>query len=261
MTYTTIKKERVGSTAIITINQPETMNKLDFTNMEEIISALKEEERNLECTAIILTSVGDYFCGGGNLGDFRTKCSMEIRDFGDSLKSIHCTIAGLSKPVIAAVQGHAFGGGFSLVEACDLAVASEEACFATPESRHGLGPAIAMVGAIQTVPKKMAMQLAFLGDQLTAEEALEKGLVNLICPKEDVLSKTIEIAERISKNNPSAIALCKKLYIQTVDLSYDKQLEYAIGILVSMLKADDAAIAYRANQEGDKPVWKNGSVS
>lgn len=258
MIYTTIQYEINGSTAIIKINQPDTMNKLDFTNMKEMIHALKESESNIECTSIILTSAGEYFCGGGNLGDFRTKTSMEIREFGDALKSIHCTITGLSKPVIAAVQGHAFGGGFSLVEACDLAVANIDACFATPETKHGLGPAIAMVGSIQTLPKKIAMQLALLGDVLTAEEALEKGLVNFLCPKEEVLSKAIELGERISKNNPSAISLCKRLYLKTVDLSYDQQLEYAIGMLVTMLKSEDATIAYEANQEGRKPIWKNG---
>ena len=256
MIYSSIVKEIRDEISIIKINKADKMNKLDIQCLSEIVCALKEEEKSCLCSVIILTAEGEFFCGGGELGDFRKKTSVEIREFGEALKNLLSTITGLTKPVIAAVNGHAHGGGFSVMEACDLALASSDATFAIPEFKGGLSPVISLIGVMQTVSRKTAMRLALMSDILSAKEALKEGIVNWICEKEELLDNALEIAKKVALNNPSSVALCKKLYNEARDLTYDKQLDYAINTLISMLKTENAKEVLNAREERRSPVWK-----
>lgn len=254
--YVTIAKEIHKGICIVTLRQPEKRNKLDIRCMEELIAVFCEQEEDPACRAIILAAEGEYFCGGGDLGDFRTKNTMEIRKFGEHLKKLFCTITRLSKPVIAAARGHVHGGGFTLLEACDLAVAGFESTFAIPEFAGGLSPVLSLVGVMQTVTRKTAMRMALLSEVLTASEALAAGIVNYVCENEKVLEKAMELALKISSLNPSSVHLCKKLYNSSRDLPYETQLEYGVGILTAMLTTENAKEVLDARDEGRDPVWK-----
>ena len=147
--YETIKKTVDEAITILEINRVDSMNKLNMVCMKELIQALLLAQAEDACRVVVITGVGEYFCGGGELGDFRTKSAVEINDFAQTLIELVCTIKKLTKPVIAAVQGSALGGGFSLVEACDLAFSIPEANFGIPEMKGGFCPAIALIGVIQ----------------------------------------------------------------------------------------------------------------
>ena len=242
---------------IMTINRPESRNKLSIACMEEMSEILRSAEGESNCRAVILTSAGEYFCNGGDLGDYRVQSSIDIINFGSSFIKLHNTIINLSKPVIAAVQGHANGGGLNLVEACDLAVSSRHATFAVPEIRTGLAPMMAMAGLSRVLPRKGCMELSLLGESITAERALEIGLINRICEKEYVIDEAVKLANRIAERNPTAVALCKKLYSKTDAIAYNQKLEYGLNMLVSLLKSEDAWEALTANEENRTPKWKN----
>jgi enoyl-CoA hydratase/carnithine racemase len=257
MKYDTVLTETSNEVHRLAIHRPEVGNKLNIQCMEELTDALKAAEADRLCRAIIITGSGEYFCGGGELGDYRAQSSMQIREFGKSFIRLHLTITGLSKPVIAAVQGPALGGGFNLVEACDLAVASEEATFGVPEIHSGLAPMMALTGVSRSLHRKGVLELALFGEAITARRALEIGLVNLVCDKEKVLEKSMEYAKKLAQKNPTAVSLCKKLYGELDAAGYERQLECGLNMLVALLKSDDAREAFTAREENRSPQWKN----
>lgn len=257
MSYQFIKEEIIKNTYVITINRPEIENKLNIGCMDEISASLKKAEADPDCKCVILTSVGEYFCNGGELGDFRYKSPMEIRAFGESFVNMHTTISGIKKPVIAAVTGHALGGGMNLVEVCDLAVASDDVMFGVPEMKSGLAPMMALTGVTRVASRKAAMEIALFGDSMTAHRALERGIVNIVCDRKEVMDKALEMAERIAKSNPVAVSLCKGLYQKIGSANYRQNLESGLDMLVSLLKSEDAAEVLNAKEQKREPVWKN----
>lgn len=256
MQYEFILQQIMDKVYILTINRPEIKNKLNVPCMKELIQALKSAEEDRECSAIVLTGSGNYFCNGGELGDYRINSSVEILEYGNAFIKLHTTIIGLSKPVIAAVQGFAHGGGFSLVEACDFAVASEKVTFGVPEMHSGLAPMMALTGLAQVLSRKKVMELSLFGDPISAQNAVNIGLINEICKPEGVLPRAVEIAKHLSLNNPTAMSLCKKLYQSMDGLNYEKQMECGLNILISLLKSEDAKEALTAEEQKRTPVWK-----
>lgn len=252
----TILRETQDRVAILTLNRPEAGNKLNIQCMDALADALREAEADPGCGAVILTARGEVFCGGGELGDYRGKSAMEIRRFGGSFIKLHTTIVRLVKPVIAAVQGDALGGGMSLVEACDLAVASEEASFGVPEIKSGLAPMMALTGVRRLRARKGCLEMALLGESVSAARAQEIGLINWVCPQSEVLDLARAIAGRLAANNPTALALCKKLYAQADALPYERQLDAGLDTLVALLKSEDAAEALTAREEKRPPAWR-----
>lgn len=256
MTSQTVQKEMRDRVAILALNRPEAGNKLNIEMMTALAEALRENEADPGCGAVILTARGEVFCGGGELGDYRQKSAVEIRRFGESFIRLHTAITRLTKPVIAAVQGDALGGGLSLVEACDLAVAADEASFGVPEIRTGLAPMMALTGVRRVRSRKGCLEMALLGESVSAARAQEIGLINWICPRSRVLDQALAIAGRLAAANPTAVALCKKLYAQGDALPYERQLEAGLDTLVALLKSEDAAEALTAREEKRPPVWR-----
>jgi enoyl-CoA hydratase/carnithine racemase len=242
---------------ILTINRPAQQNKLDIACMDKLTTLLQEAEADESCRVVVLTGVGDYFCSGGELGDYRFKSSVDIRRFGRTFIKLHSAISNLEKPVLAAVQGDVFGGGMSILEACDLAVAVEDAKFGTPEITTGIAPMMALAGVVRVADRKGAMQMALLGEAIDAKKALAVGWINWVCPRSELMQTMFEIADNIAARNPVAVSHCKKLYGQIGANHYENQLEAGLGMLVSLLKSDDAAEALRARQNQTQPQWRN----
>ena len=256
MDETTILREIRDRVWVLTLNRPGAANRLNNELLETLAGHLDQAAADPACATVVLTAAGDVFCGGGELGDYRGQSAMEIRRFGESFIKLHAAIVRSAKPVVAAVQGDALGGGLSLVEACDLAVASEEASFGVPEIKAGLAPMMALTGARRIRSRKGCLEMALLGESVSAARAQEIGLVNWVCPRSKVLDMAFTIAGRLAVSNPTAMALCKKLYAQGDALPYEHQLEAGLDTLVALLKSEDAAEALTAGAEGRAPVWK-----
>ncbi|MGQ9779823.1 MAG: enoyl-CoA hydratase/isomerase family protein [Bacillota bacterium] len=253
--YRHVIVEQKDRAAILKINRPEAGNRLNLSCLKELTAAFRAAEEAPEARAVVLTGGGENFSEGGDLGDFRRESPAEIRRFGAALVALHRAITESAKPVIAAVRGAANGGGLSLVEACDLAVATRDATFALPEIGSGLAPMISLAGPARLLPRKGVMEMALLGAPITAQRALEIGLINWICEGDDPMPLALSVAERLACANPTAVALCKRLYREMDARPYAERLRRGREMLVALLTSEDAREALTAREEGRLPRW------
>jgi len=250
-----IEKE-IDNAQIIILNRLDSNNKLSIDFMKKIAKSINDAI-SYKMRSIIITNQGEYFCGGGELGNYTKKTSLEIAEFGEVFINLHKMIYNSPIPIIAAVKGKVMGGGFSFVEACDFAVASEESTFCVPEIKSGIAPMMALVGVKNVLTKKKCYELALLGKEMNAREAQEIGLINKALPMKEVQEFAIDISNQIASSNPSAIKLCKELYASMDASDYEAQLNKGLLYLIKLLKSSDAELAYNSKGKIDNSIWEN----
>jgi enoyl-CoA hydratase len=203
-----VRTERVGSTLLITIDRPQARNAVDAAVAAGLAAALDELESDPTLRVGVLTGAENTFSAGMDLKAALKGESPEIpgRGFGG------LTEAELTKPLIAAVEGFAMGGGFELALGCDLIVAAENAQFGLPEVKRGL---IAAGGGVIRLPKRiphhLAMEFLLTGEPVTGRRAGELGLVNRVTPSGDAAAVAVGLAEKLAENAPLALAAVKKI--------------------------------------------------
>lgn len=208
MNYENIKLNTEGKTAIITINRPESLNALNagvFTDLDNIFDELENNDR-IRC--VIITGSGEKsFVAGADIKEFSSHNADEAKQLSKRGHSVFNKIENSCKPVIAAVNGFALGGGLELAMACHIRYASENAKLGLPEVTLGLIPGY---GGTQRLPKLVgkgiANEMIFTAKMISADRAKVIGLVNEVFPIEELLIKAKELAEQISKNSPQGIA-------------------------------------------------------
>ena len=191
----------------ITVNRPDKLNALNKLTVQEIGQAISEAKANAEVKAIIITGSGvKGFIAGADISEFVGLSTEQGKAMAKAGQDVFKSIEDCPKPVIAAVNGFALGGGCELAMACHLRVASDNAKFGQPEVNLGL---IAGYGGtqrlIQLIGKTKAMELHLTGDMITAEQALFLGLVNYVVPQAELIPRCIEILERIKSKSPKAV--------------------------------------------------------
>ena len=205
-----VKYREQGGIAYITINNPQKMNILDFDVYHGLFSAFKSIEEDDHVGVAILTGEGDKaFVCGQDISTFQVSDLREAKKFVRFCLKMFTELESLSKPIIAAVNGLALGGGTEILLACDIVVASEKARFGLPESGVGVAPLWGIIRLANVVGSHKAKELMMTGDMISAEEALRIGLVNKVVPHEKVLKVAKEIAGRILLKAPLAIDLIK----------------------------------------------------
>lgn len=239
MTFENIILERQEKISIITINRPESLNALNGATISELSSALDLIENDTDFRVIIITGSGQKsFVAGADIkefSDFGQNEAEQLARNGQNL--LFNKIENLKKPVIAAVNGFALGGGLELAMSCHIRYASENAKLGLPEVTLGLIPGY---GGTQRLPKLVgkgiANEMIFSAKMISAEKAKEIGLVNEVYPIENLLPKTIELASIISKNSPQGISKA----IAAVNAS-DNQNGYEIEIksFAELFETDD----------------------
>ncbi len=257
MEFNTLQVSMVGKVCFVRFNRPESSNKLSIEMMREFKNLLAEKTEDPDCCAVVLAGQTDCFCAGGELGDFRKKTSFEVKQFGNAFISMHLAMQYFPKPVIAAVEGYAFGGGCSVVEACDLAVSSDEALFAVPEMAGGLPPAMGFSGLFAALPKKRAMELGLLSKKLTASEAHEWGLVNEVVTADQVIPRALELGRYFEDKNMTSIKYFKEMVRDMSFLDYERRLRIGEGCMLSAFTSDDGREVLTAQEENRAPQWKN----
>lgn len=199
-------------TALLTLNRPQRLNALSYALIDALMAALDHIETDAGIRAVILTGAGERaFSAGADIDEFtasiRQGRAATLRDFVRRGQAMTARLEGFRKPVIAAVNGLAFGGGCEITEAVHLAVASERASFAKPEIRLGMPPTF---GGTQRLPRlvgrKRGLELLLTGDPFPAQRALEIGLVNAVVPHHDLLPAARALAERIIRHSQDAVA-------------------------------------------------------
>lgn len=255
MSYENIILSREDKTAIITINRPESLNALNAKTIKEISSALDELASDHEVRVIILTGSGEKsFVAGADIkefSDFNQEKAEELARNGQNI--LFNKIENLSKPVIAAVNGFALGGGLELAMSCHIRYASENAKLGLPEVTLGLIPGY---GGTQRLPKLVgkgiANEIIFSAKMIPAQKAKEIGLVNEVFPIEELLTKTKELAKTIANNSPMAISRA----IQATNLSdTDKGFETEIKYFGELFELEDKKEGVSAFLEKRKPSF------
>ena len=208
MNYNNILTERIDSLAKITINRPNKLNALNRETIKELHEAFKAMEKEEDIKVIILTGSGEKaFVAGADISEF---ADFSVKEGGklaaEGQKLLFDFVENLSKPVIAAVNGFALGGGLELAMACHFRVASDNARMGLPEVSLGVIPGYGGTQRLpQLVGKGRAMELIMTAGMINAEKALQYGLVNHVVPQEELMPLCEKLASQISKNSPVAI--------------------------------------------------------
>ena len=208
--YSTLLFEQKGEIAIVKVNRPEALNALNATVLEELSDIFGEIDADDSIGIAILTGEGRAFVAGADIAAMKEMTALEGRAFMIKGQAVMQKIETVSKPVIAAVNGFALGGGCELAMACDFRFASEKAKFGQPEVNLGIIPGF---GGTQRLPrlvgKGMAKMLIFSAEMIGAEEAKAIGLVEKVFPPEDLLAETEKFAKLILSKAPIAVRLAK----------------------------------------------------
>ncbi|MER7741887.1 enoyl-CoA hydratase-related protein [Streptomyces sp. NPDC096538] len=226
----TIQTERAGATLIIRLNRPEALNALDVEAMRTLNQVLRDLRDDTTLAVGIITGTGDRaFCTGADLKKtlppkvsfaqaYFAPYEQSIED-GLYVRAITLSELNIGKPLIAAVNGHALGGGAEIALDCDLRIASENATFGLPEARWASVPAVGGVSKLlRAVPRAVAMKMILTGDRISAEEAHRVGLVSDVVPADELLPTAMKLADRITSNGPLAIKSLKALADRTQDM-------------------------------------------
>jgi enoyl-CoA hydratase/carnithine racemase len=225
--------ERREGTLVLTISDPASRNALSEQVFAAGIEALDVAETDASVRCIVLRGEGAHFCAGGNLQQLKGNRKADPQVQGAMLQRFHDFVEALRvfpKPVIAAVEGAAAGGGFSLALACDLIVAADDAKFILSYGRIGLSPdGGASWQLMQRVPRNLALQLLWLSEPITAQQLHTHGIVNWVSTSGQALTQALEVAERLAQCAPNAIASAKELVNQWPERSLAQQLDSERG--------------------------------
>src|SRR5512139_885965 len=228
MDYKNILVSFEGEIGVLTINRPKALNSLNIETLQDIQMGMQEVKNNHSCKILVLTGAGDKaFVAGADIAEMRGMNSMEALNFA---KLGHMTlkmIQDLDRPVIAAVNGFALGGGTEIALACDFIYASENARFGFPEVTLGIFPGF---GGTQRLPrligKGKAKELILTGKMVTAQEAYQMGIVNRVFPQASLMEETKKVALQIAANGTIGVRLAK----MAVDTGFNMDLTDALTL-------------------------------
>jgi enoyl-CoA hydratase/carnithine racemase len=255
MSYEAILVERDAPVATITMNRPERRNALSVDMMNELIDAFKTLSREKDVRVIILAANGPAFSAGHDLRELVGGTINNYRYVFDVCTELMTTIQAIPQPVIAQVQRIATAAGCQLVATCDLAVAAEEARFATPGVKIGLFCTTPMVALSRAIGRKRALQMLLTGEPVPAHTAAEWGLVNRVVPAEELVSATRALALSIAHASPLTVALGKQAFYSQIDLDQPKAYAYAKEVMSMNALAVDAQEGMCAFLEKREPTW------
>ncbi len=245
--------ERRGDVLLITLNRPEVRNAVNAALAAGVAGALDELDSDESLSVGVLTGAGGFFCAGMDLGAF---VKGESPWFGDR------GFAGIAqrasrKPLVAAIEGFAVAGGMEIALACDLIVAAKGAKIGIPEATRSL---VAAGGALLRLPRRMpyhvVMELALTGDPLPAERFHEFGVVNRLAEPGSAVDVAIELAERLAKNGPLALAASKRILQEQFDWSSADMWDKQGAISGPVFASEDAKEGANAFKEKRDPVWQ-----
>lgn len=203
--------------AFIVLNKPDSMNAIDPDMMDQLVSSLQTLENDDEVKVIVLKGEGNCFSAGGDLSNVNSEDIRDLRKMMKRYGRAAMTIQQTEKPVIAMVKGYAIGGSMSLVLACDIILAAEDAKFSTAFLQIGLTPEMgSLIFLPLTIGLYKAKELWFSGRKVTAKEAYDMGFVNRVLPKEEIDDATIKLAKEIAKMPQTAVRVTKRISNSTI---------------------------------------------
>jgi len=255
MSYQSICLERDGAHAVVTLNRPQRRNALSLDLMLELIACLDVIGRDREIRSVILAAAGKVFCSGHDLSEMVGRDINEYRRLFDVCSELMTKIQSIPQPVIAEVQGIATAAGCQLVATCDLAIAAEQAAFATPGVRIGLFCTTPMVALSRAIGRKRALEMLLTGEMVPAATAAEWGLINRVVPAAELPAETRKLAARIADASSLTVSLGKQAYYTQIDLDQPKAYAYAKEVMSMNSLAADAQEGISAFLGKRSPCW------
>lgn len=241
----------------LTLNRPQARNSLSQPAIRELLATFQEIAGDDSVRVVILAGAGPAFCAGHDLKEMRA--ADYAPDYAEGLfadcAELMQAIVNLPKPVIARVHGIATAAGCQLVASCDLAVAADDARFATPGVNIGLFCSTPMVALSRNVAPKHAMQMLLTGDMIDAATALRFGLVNELVPAAELETRTLQLARQIASKSPLTLAIGKEAFYHQAALPLDEAYAYTRQVMVGNLQALDAREGIDAFIDKRQPTW------
>jgi enoyl-CoA hydratase len=249
------KEDEIG---IVTINRPKALNALNIEVFSELYTMFSEIENNPAIRVVILTGNGKAFVAGADILEMKDRNSVNIEEFVKIARKAGDAIYHLSKPVIAAINGYAFGGGEELSLACDLRIASENAQFGQQEINLGIIPG---GGAIQRLTRLVGMtkakEIVYTGDVIGARTALEIKLINKVVPADSLMDEARALAKKLLGKSSVALAYAKKAFNTGADMSLAAGMDLDESYFARCFATEDQKEGMQAFVEKREPEFKN----
>jgi enoyl-CoA hydratase/carnithine racemase len=255
MPYQNLLRTTEGQLGIITLNRPDRRNALSLELMLELINCLDEFSKDTSIRAIILAANGKVYSSGHDLSEMVDRNVNDYRRIFDVCTELMTKIQSIPQPVIAQVHGLATAAGCQLVATCDLAIASEQAAFATPGVKIGLFCTTPMVALSRAVGRKRAMEMLLTGKLVDAATAADWGLVNRVVPAGQLEAETRRLACQIAEASSFTVALGKQAYYSQIDLDQPQAYAYAKEVMTMNALAEDAQEGISAFLEKRHACW------
>ncbi|HEY4612401.1 MAG TPA: enoyl-CoA hydratase-related protein [Bacteroidota bacterium] len=241
--------------AVVQFNRPEVLNALNIKLMEELADALEALDKDDEVRCVILTGNEKAFAAGADIKEMADASAVTM--YLEDRFARWDRIRKIKKPIIAAVSGFALGGGCELSMTCDIIIASETAKVGQPEINIGVMPGAGGTQRLtRAVGKAKAMEIVLTGNMITAQEALQWGLINKIVPVEYYLQEAKNVAKEIAGKPPLAVRLAKEAVLKAFDTTIEGGLEYERRNFYLLFASDDQKEGMKAFVEKRKPEWK-----
>src|SRR6201992_2602639 len=254
MGFEHIGVERSGDFATVTMNRPQRRNALSLEHMRELITAFGEVG-NSDALGIVLAGNGPVFSAGHDFADMAGADLLSMRALLATCTDLMTQIQHTAHPVASRVHGLATAAGCQLVATADLAVASEEAGFATPGGKGGWFCHTPMVAVARNVGRKRAAEMAMSGDVIDAATALDWGLVNRVVPAAQLDEAVRDLLDRVTRGSAESKGIGKQALYAQIDLDQPKAYAYAIEVMAATSQTPDAREGMRAFREKRKPAW------
>lgn len=248
--------------AVLTLNAPKSINALSEAMMASLSEELDNIAADRSVKVVILRSGGNHFCAGHNLKEMSTHRADEdggfqyFQDLFATCSAMMLRLVRLPQPVIAEVKGIATAAGCQLVASCDLAVAAEDATFATSGVNIGLFCSTPMVALSRNVPRKMAMEMLLMGEFLPAARVAEMGLLNRVVPLSDLEKTSMDLARIIAEKSPAAVKIGKRAFYEQLEMPLEEAYAFAGRIMAENMMAKDTEAGIGAfTRKEPMPDW------
>lgn len=255
MNFENISFATEDNVAVVTLNRPQRRNALSLALMQELIDCLGAIGNRSDLRVVILAAAGSVFSSGHDLSEMIGREVEEYRQLFNVCTELMARLQSIPQPVIAEVQGMATAAGCQLVASCDLAIAAEEASFATPGVRIGLFCSTPMVALSRAIGRKRALEMLLTGAAIDAQTATDWGLVNRVVPVDQLRAETVRLARQIAEASDMVVALGKNAFYAQIDLDQANAYAYAQGVMTTNAVACDAQEGISAFLGKRTPCW------
>lgn len=258
MDYKNLIVEKSDKICKISFNRPKALNALNTKVLEELDKLLDEIEKDDETFVVVFTGEGKAFVAGADIGEMKDKNLIEGKKFAQLGHKVFRKIELLEKPVIAAVNGYALGGGCELAMSCDIRIAGEKAKFGQPEVGLGITPGFGGTQRLsRLVGSAKAKELIFTADTISAQEAEKIGLVNKVVSQEELISETMNMANKITSKGQVAVRFSKNAINRGIETDIDTALDIEINLFGMCFATEDQKEGMKAFTEKRKAEFKN----